>query len=769
MSAAPLILAIGLVNPLLASGLGLAAMPILIHLLSRRRYRRVEWGATLFLLQAEQENRRRVQFEQWLLLALRVLAMIVLALLVARPFVRPGVIAKLLGGRDAARRVLLIDDSASLGFRDGPRSDFAGLREAAGRLVGWLQQEASGQPVSVYLTSRPDAPLAAVEHLDVASAADLRSRIDELRSSDMPAAPRSMLESIRRQSAEQARGVPTDLYIFSDFQRSEWLESDGGRNRVLEPLTQFDRDALRVFLVSSGTQRRENVALRQFELVRPQTIAGLPAMARATVTNYSAVQRTGLKLALEIDGVPLPPAVIDAIDAGQSKAASFEATFPVEGAHELTLDLGEIDGLAADNALHEIISVHAALRVLIVNGSPSPDAARDEAFLPRAALAPPGPFSSGIRVDVVDAGELEGTDLAPYDCVLLANVAPPSEASAAALERYAASGGGVMIFLGDSVGDSTDYNRVLYRGGEGLLPVALRAVHVVPGDGPAVGLIRSGDHPATSMFPAGAEGLSEYVHFRAYYGADEPAATATHPAAGGARAPAAVLARFTDAERSPALIERALGRGRVLLFTSSLDLDWNDWARAVDGSYVVALLEWAQYAARRDQEAANFVTGETLRLSLPADQYEPSATFKSPAYPDDAAVVARISETSVSVGEPFNLEGPAAKRIGRYTAELTRRGGDGETRILAVNANPIESDLAVASSAELSDALGSVRHEYLLAADAFARGESESRREFWPTLLIALAALLVSEQALAWKFGQPPAPRRRAAGRWGGK
>lgn len=763
-SLAPLLLAIGLVNPLLAGGLGLAALPILIHLLSRRRYRRIEWGATLFLLQAEHESRRRVRFEQWLLLALRVLAMIVLALLVSRPFVRPGVIATLLGGRDSAQRVLILDDSGSLGFREGPRTDFAGLREAAGRLVGWFLQEAGPQPVAVWLTSQPAAPLMQVEHLEAASAAELRARIEALRAGDAPANPRAVLETLARAAESLPRGTPIDVYVFSDFQRSEWLEVEGARTRCFAPLERIARDSLRVILVSSTLAARDNVALRQVELLRPQTIAGLPAMARATVTNFSRVPRSDLKLSVEIDGAPLPPALLDALEPGQTRTVAFEATFAHDGPHELSVDLGEIDGLSADNVLRQIVPVRAALRVLLVNGSPSPDPAADEVFLPRAALAPPGPFSSGMHVDVIDAGELEATDLSPFDCVVTANIAAPGEGAAGALQRYVADGGGLLVFVGDSVGDPADYNRVLYRAGEGLLPTALGAARPAAGDGPGIGLVRTGEHPTTTMFPAGAEGLSEYVRFRAYHAAAEPpiAAPATSASApGGVRPPAVVLARFTDVERSPALIERVLGRGRVLLFTSTIDLDWNDWARAVDGSYVVALLEWVQYASRRNTDPTALAAGEPLRVSLPADQYEPTAVFKSPAYPDDPAIVARVAETSVGVGEPYVLDGPPALRLGRYGVELTRRGGESETRAIAVNLNPIESDLTPATPGELRESLGDIRNEHLLAPDAFNQNEDRARREFWPTLLLMLVALLLAEQALAWRFGQPV--RRRSA------
>ena len=211
MTATTPLLAAWFVNPALLGGLGLIALPILIHLLSRRQYRRIEWGATRFLLEAEKENRRRVRFEQWLLVALRCLAMALLALLVARPFVQPGLVASLLGGRGQVQRVIVIDDSASLAFRRGTSHDFALLREAGQRLLGWLHGGAAGDLVSVYLTSKPSEPLVAGQRLSAATLEDLRARLGALGPTSLPARPRRVLEAVAEDLLATGQGVPADL------------------------------------------------------------------------------------------------------------------------------------------------------------------------------------------------------------------------------------------------------------------------------------------------------------------------------------------------------------------------------------------------------------------------------------------------------------------------------------------------------------------------------------------------------------------------------
>src|SRR5436190_4974649 len=118
MTEFPIILAIGFVTPMFfAAGLLLASIPIIIHILNRRRYKTVQWAAMEFLLRAMRKNRRRLKFEQWLLLATRCLLLFLLALALARPLAgcSRNSIANVIGGR-AGLNVFVIDNSYSTAY-----------------------------------------------------------------------------------------------------------------------------------------------------------------------------------------------------------------------------------------------------------------------------------------------------------------------------------------------------------------------------------------------------------------------------------------------------------------------------------------------------------------------------------------------------------------------------------------------------------------------------------------------------------------------------
>ena len=96
------------VNPWLLGGIALAAAPIIIHLLNRRRFQVHDWAAMEFLLQASVSNRRRIRFEALLLLLLRVLLILLLVFTVARPILTGG------GAWHEDERVIILDDAFSM-------------------------------------------------------------------------------------------------------------------------------------------------------------------------------------------------------------------------------------------------------------------------------------------------------------------------------------------------------------------------------------------------------------------------------------------------------------------------------------------------------------------------------------------------------------------------------------------------------------------------------------------------------------------------------
>ena len=151
MNTVPPILAFGITNLAMLGWLAVAAAPILIHLWSRRRYREMSWAAMEFLLAALRQSRRRLRFEQWLLLLIRTLIVVLVVLAVAEPYLQQGILAFTPGGA-RTHRVLVIDGSYSMAYRPTDKSRFEQAKDVARQIV---HESPRGDGFSLVLMSDP--------------------------------------------------------------------------------------------------------------------------------------------------------------------------------------------------------------------------------------------------------------------------------------------------------------------------------------------------------------------------------------------------------------------------------------------------------------------------------------------------------------------------------------------------------------------------------------------------------------------------------------
>src|ERR1041384_6996761 len=82
---------------LFAAGGAATSIPIIIHLLNKRKFRIVVWAAMEWLLAAQRRNARRLKFQRWLLLAMRCLAILLISAGIARLVLQNAALGSLLG------------------------------------------------------------------------------------------------------------------------------------------------------------------------------------------------------------------------------------------------------------------------------------------------------------------------------------------------------------------------------------------------------------------------------------------------------------------------------------------------------------------------------------------------------------------------------------------------------------------------------------------------------------------------------------------------
>lgn len=734
------------ISPALAwAGAGAVALPILIHLLARRRFKRIRWAAMDFLIDAERRNRRRVRMEEWILLALRCLAMLLLGFLVARPFMTPSGFAAAWGGGRRVERVFVIDDSFSMTLRTPGGTPFDRAKEGVRKVLETARRDTPDDTVTVLRTSAPGKPLESGSSLDATGADELLARIEGMtptqRSMDLSSVFEGVAQVLQRDNAV----VNAAVYVLGDFQRKDWTARDSGGATMTQPLAAWaaQNRSIRFALVNVGEPNAANVALSDLRPAGGQIVAGAAGSVVVQTANHA--DRALENVSLQVTAGNRPPLAksLPSLAERQVVTVEIDADFPAPGNDALRATLPE-DALPLDNVRHGVADVVSAIRVLVVNGEPSADEYDDEVALLTTALRPEGEVFSGHELTVVDEAGFEQANLTSFHAVILANVYRVPETMVEPLERFVRAGGGVLFYLGDQV-DPDLYNSTLYRDGAGVLPLPLG--QVVRGSEPAHWVIADRSHPAFRAVGREDDPLGiAQVPFFQFIAAQVPEKRDTTVSPTDAQ----VVVRFSDDEAHVAVVEKAFGRGRTLLIASSADKEWNLFAD--HPTYLPIVTELVRRVARSGDGRGDVLVGQPIEMTLDPAEYRPEVTVRTPAYPTvpEAPLTALPSDE----GHGLALRWEQTDEAGIYQFVLRQLDGAEVVRLVAVNPDAAESDLFTAGETDIRKIMGGLPFEYMQGLDRLVNTTGEARVELWrPVLIFALIALM-TEQFLAWRWGR---------------
>ena len=721
-SALPL-LAFAFASPWLLGGLALGAVPIIIHLLYKRRYREVSWAAMRFLLEATRKNARRLRVEQLVLLAVRVLILVLLALALARPHVES--FGSFFSADAPVHRIIVVDVSYSMGLLEGDASRFERAREMAREIAAGASQ---GDALNlVRISGLPPQAVVAEPSFNTSSVVE---EIDRLQATHEKGDLLAALE----EAAQIAKKAPElrrkELYVISDFQRTMWGEAR--LPQIRELMAELSEHA-RLVLLDVSREQAGNFAVTSLSIEEPFVTAGRPVPLQAAVRNFGGVSETEQTCELYVDGRLAARQQIT-VPAGGEARAVFTHTFTRGGEYRLEARIAG-DRLELDNNRRLAVPVRDELHVLLVDGRPAGRPSESATFYLRTVLAPERRNVSApgvIRPHVISEGELPGADLSRYDCVVLCNVGLLTDREAQLLTAYAAGGGGLVICLGDQV-RSDNYNQALFRDGAGPLPARLGERRGSARDPEDAFGFDPGDlnHAIVNQFKGNpGTGLESTLTFEYVQ--------ATVPEAGSAE----VVLRFDTGD--PVIVDRPFGRGRVILFTTSVDQSWGPWP--LQASFPPIMHETVRHAVAGRWAERQKGVGETFTRSFPLRAFDLAATVKRPDGGEQPVGVSNEGEFAALVYRETDRAGFYELRLG---SPLNRE------ELFAVNVDPAESDPASLDERDLRvDVLPGGDFLYRtewhpLPSEAAATGE-RSGLSRW--LLWAVVALVFTELLMAWKF-----------------
>ena len=728
-----MILGLTIVNPaLLYAGTAMASIPVIIHLLNRLRFKRIVWAAMEFLLAAHRKNARRVRIEQLILLIIRTLIVLLLAAAVARPILE-GLLAGL--GRSSTHRVLVIDDSFSMGAQAGVSGGKTAMKQVVEQ-ADWLMKHFEKRDgVSVFLAgSRPHARIGSpsFDHENVVK------EIEKLTVSDSATDMVGTLEEARKVLADskQERKV---VYILTDNTQAAWEDEGASDLRDVAAAVSEMADIV-VVDVSGGTQ--SNLAIGEFYPERAVVTEDVLSTFRIEVENLSDQALDGVVVNVTVDGTDVRPVRFGRVAPRKVETRKWAYTFDRPGEHAMEArikDIGTADTLAVDSRRFLALTVKKALDVLIVDGEPRTDTRDGEADYLRLALDPrtrdqdrETPFlPTWIRDSEFDASQLNDVDV-----VMLANVGSLSDVQQNLLRRFVQDGGALMVFLGDQV-QAGLYNLALYENGTGLLPAFLAETRgtTEPGHEEQYTTFDIGhfDHPALGAFrESGVSGGLDVVRIYKYYQLKLPVE--------GTDTDVILYLKSGD----PAIVEKQYGRGRVVLWATTADAEWTNFPRLP--AYLELIHELMDHVTPDILWRYNRLVDNTTSIPVSAAHSRDTVVVSMPRH-------GQVQLTPENIGEDrFAVKVADLGQSGVYTVD----GAGLEQRRLAVNVDVAESSLDHLTEDELSERLGHVSMLYVSGQSGLEEAfKAQAAAGGWArNLLYGMLALLLVETFLAWFFNR---------------
>ena len=582
-------MSLNFLSPLYLFGLLGMTIPIMVHLLTRRQQKHLRFSAVHLLLQSQKRSIKRSTPNRRFLLFIRCLGIALLSLALANPIFSFSGPSDFLPNSPSAN-VFILDDSYSMGTLADQKSYYT---RAVDALLDMSQSLSSESVYSVVSASGPARVL-----LDWSTDSSKAEKLLKLsqpssRTTDIGQAIAETFRLLDSASQKKKR-----VYILTDRDKNGWNEESfslTGETRY--PINIIDFSGMR-----QGGNRAavEHTEVRQEFLSNSRVIR-----VKTKILNLSQTKPIRkLKVSLWINGKKQNEGTLDI---PTKSSAEKEFSFPLKENVALNGEVRiEDDSLLKDNVRFFNYQPNRTIKTLVVDGDPKTIEHQSETFYLERALNPFSVSLSNIEPTVSTLAELSTRDLFDYSVIMLCNVRDLPFGYEQELEKFVMRGGALFITLGDQV-DAKFYNERMGN----ILSVRLQAIHQIAKDGkPFRLLIKPSKHPVLKVLKGRTLEEMKSIRFHSLYSV-EP------------RENLKLTVPMSFENKFPALIESTAGKGKVILFVSSIDRDWNNFS--IQPTFLPWIQRWVKYSAR----GLDSLMLKELLVDEPFSREEPSESSQT--------------------------------------------------------------------------------------------------------------------------------------------
>jgi hypothetical protein len=420
-------------NPFFLFALIAIGLPLLIHLLNLRRPQKVAFSTLAFFQELKKTTIRRIRIKKLLLLILRLAAIACFALVLARPFLPPGLSW---GGNASAPSLnaVLLDNSISMSRigKQGP------LFEYGKNVIEKIEASSKEDDRFMFQVTNGGG-----EMTSILSRANLLNALNE---AEIKTSGNYLLNRLQGliESVQEAPYQNKNIYVITDAQQSQ-----------LSALKELESEEISLSVIDVGSVEVQNTAISDISSSTNMIGANIPFTLNVEVTNNSELPAVNQFVSVEFEGQMAGQYPVS-LQAGESKIFNFEITPSSTGPAQGLINI-EGDEFQSDNTYYFSFQVPETRNILWVKESTSTSGFNSyTGTMLRAA----GESDAQLDYQVASPGIFETVNLADFDALILDGIETVPEFAFNAVQDFVQSGGGLLFFPSEN-GNLNNYNRFL--------------------------------------------------------------------------------------------------------------------------------------------------------------------------------------------------------------------------------------------------------------------------------------------------------------------
>ena len=657
------------------------AVPIIIHLLYRKNRKETDWAAMELLRRALVVRSGQIKLEDFIILLLRCLTLLLLAAALLRPILKD---SDLIGDQKVGM-VVAIDDSLSMNH--GATTRFENAIEKARQVIGTSQP---GDKISIVFLNEKSIddpnkiPLRAADY----DPTKINSILDEAKKSGASNHQSNLENSIPllKEMSEEMKAGTKEIHIITDAQQSDWNGLSSEAKGILAGIPAS------IYILPVNSENDDNRSITSLKYVSgPLNNSGV-ARFEATVKNFGTNDANSGNIEFYQDGNLVSRQTLGVIDSGSSKVIPFLANYNKPGDLSIIAKISK-DNLSEDNSRNTVVNVRPSISVLCATDSANEglgNSTNSLFFLENALRLRSSDEEAGIQVTSVDSSDLTLETFNNYDVIILANVSSPSIEIANRLKTFTENGGGLILFAGENI-NAEKYGQTFGTTSESILPAIIGNKKTASEESDNLYSldVPTSDHPLATVVKSMSEEMINDAKIKSLVN--------LQPTEGSQ----VILSLVED--KSPVLVSKEVGNGSVILCSTSADRSWSDMV--LHPIYAIMIQQAVTTTTSRPESRLAMVhSSKTINIEG--------------AMPSSAKLQKMIIAGEETEGEIEPSEIKTSQDNNSFKAEIDAQDindtgvyqiTNNEGKILgaiAVNSNPSESNVKVAAADALKESIG---------------------------------------------------------------